>query len=139
MQIIIPNVIVKHTETERGLGVYANKDISSGEVVEVCPVITFNLPFNELPINLKTRVFDWGVLADHSDKHAIALGMGSLYNSSNPSNLRYEAVDNNFIKFIAVQDISCGEELTINYSGFKGSHLSDDDNWFERTGVKPIG
>ncbi len=138
MEIVLPDVIVRDTGTQRGLGVYAKKQMLAGEVVELCPVIAFDAPFGSLPQNLMTRVFDWGVLAG-GPPHAIALGFGSMYNDSNPANMRYTAThQGRFLQFVAVRDIAQEEELTINYSGYRGSHEAEDDNWFERTGVTPI-
>jgi SET domain-containing protein len=139
MEIVLPDVVVRDTGTEKGLAVYAKKAIHQGEIVELCPVMAFSKPFDELPDVLKTRVFDWAALSITSHQHAIALGFGSLYNHANPANMRYEAcLDGKFLQFRAVRDIAKGEELTINYNGARGDHESNEDDWFDRTKIKPI-
>jgi len=98
--------------------------------------------YAHLPKDLRTKVF-------HSESHptgnrelalqAIALGYGSLYNSSNPANIRYRCQKSALtIEFIADRDIQKDEELTINYSGENGDPSSDDDSWFVDQGTMPI-
>ncbi len=140
MEIVIPDVVVRDTGTAKGMGVFAKASLKQGQVVELCPIITFKAPFKELPQEVMTRVFDWAVLANAPGTHAIALGFGSMYNHQNPANMRYEATcSGRFLQFVAVRDIEAGDELTINYNGLGGSHESGGNHWFERTGVTPIG
>ena len=134
-KITLPNAVIQDTGTEKGLGVFANQDYQSGDIVECCPVITFDAPFRGLPEKLMTRVFYWAGLSGEDEQHAIALGFGSLYNHNNPANMRYQAIAGSLLQFIAVCDITAGEELTINYNGDKGAHESKEDFWFQRTGI----
>jgi hypothetical protein len=139
MRLSSPAVYVEDTGTPKGRGVFAARAFAPGEVVEVCPVIVLHTPFSSLPEEVKTRVFDWEVLAQVPGTQAFALGCGSLYNHDNPANMRYEADrDHSVLRFISVRSINEGEELTINYNARGGGAGWHNDNWFERMNVKPI-
>ena len=131
-----PSVCVKNTGTPKGRGVFALRAFKKGEVVEVCPVVLFRMPFEELPEEIRKFVYDW---ARMPDTNALALGYGSLYNHGNPASLRYEADESGLLlRFIAVRDVAADEELTINYNAEGGGAESDDDHWFEINGVTPL-
>ncbi|MBI3821814.1 MAG: SET domain-containing protein-lysine N-methyltransferase [Planctomycetes bacterium] len=135
-----PDVYVADTGTAKGRGVFARRDFAAGELVEECPVILLGEPFASLPEEVKKIVFNWMVPDNTTDRHALVLGFGSLYNHANPANMRWEASPQSLaIKFIAVRAIKAGEELTDNYNAVGGGAVWDDDNWFERMKVKPIG
>lgn len=139
MAITPPNVYVKDTGTQKGRGVFAARRFGVGEVVEECPVLLFKKPFEVLHKELKTVVFHWEVPAGAAATQALALGYGSLYNHSNPSNLRYEAERERLVlRLVAVREIEPGEELTINYNADRGAHVSDEDWWFEEKGIRQI-
>ena len=45
--------------------------------------------------------------------------------------MRYEADEKKLnLVFIAVVDIPKDTELTVNYSGINGSHISEGNSWF---------
>jgi hypothetical protein len=139
MIITAPSICIKDTGTGTGLGAFALRAYQRHEIIEVCSVIAFNMPADVMPVQLRTRVFNWKILAKMEFAHAIALGFGGLYNHRNPANMRYDAIGAGcFLQFTAVRDIETGEELTINYNGLGGAHESVDNNWFERMGVQPI-
>ena len=143
----------------KGRCVFSKKDIKTGEIVETAPVIIisgnlYDLPekheyringVNELvrlkevksdsiilPQQIANVTFNWSNLINDGKKdQCIALGYGSLYSSNNPANMKYEADEKNLnLLFIAVVDIPKNTELTVNYSGINGSHISKDNNWF---------
>lgn len=137
----------------KGRGVFSTKDIKAGEIVEKAPVFIISGTFSEypeqheyrlnglkkitsdrmiLPNEIQDYYFCWSELTKNGKKdHCIALGYGSLYNSDNPSNMRYEADEKNLnMLFIAVVDIPKDTELTINYSGIGGNHISEGNKWF---------
>ena len=59
--------------------------------------------------------FSWGV---DGNEAALALGLGSLYNHSYSPNARYvKDFDRRKIDFVAIRNISVGEEITVNYNG----------------------
>ena len=139
MKLSPPTVCIKDTGTSKGLGVFAERDYKAGEVVEVCPVLVIEAPFSSLPGVVKTRVFNWDVLAQVPGTQALALGYGSLYNHDNPANMRYEGDgEHSLLRFISVRDIYEGNELTVNYNAYGGGVEWHDDNWFERMNIKPI-
>ena len=134
-----PSVYVKDTGTPKGRGVFAARRFRAGEVVEECPVVLFKKSFETLHKELKTVVFHWDVPEGAAATQALALGYGSLYNHSNPSNLRYETDGEGLVmRFIAVRNIGAGEELTINYNADEGAHVSDEDWWFEEKGIEQL-
>lgn len=139
MAITPPNVYVKDTGTPKGRGVFAARRFGAGELVEECPVLLFKKPFEVLHKELKTVVFHWEVPEGAAATQALALGYGSLYNHSNPSNLRYETNREALVlRLLAVREIEAGEELTINYNAHGGAHVSDEDWWFEEKGIKQM-
>jgi SET domain-containing protein len=134
-----PSVYVKDTGTAKGRGAFALRDFTAGEVIEVCPVVIYQVTSAPLPEELKKLVFDWGVLAGVPGTGALALGYGSMYNHDNPANMRYEADSANLaLRFTAVRDIKVDEELTVNYNAIGGGAEWHNDNWFERMKVKTI-
>lgn len=134
-----PDVYVKDTGTQKGRGAFAARAFKEGDLVEECPVIILLRPIDQLPPRLKTMVFNWGNLTKSSASNALALGFGSMYNHDNPASLRYEAsAENESMLYIATRDIKKDEELTINYNAGGGSHISDNNSWFERRGIDLI-
>ena len=139
MQLSPPSAYIRDTGTEKGRGVFAARPFACGEVIESCPVVVLHGPFTALPEEIKTRVFDWSVLAQVQNTQAFALGYGSMYNHDNPANMRYEAdKQHSLLRFISVREISEGEELTVNYNAIGGGAEWENDNWFDRMNVKPI-
>jgi hypothetical protein len=139
MILSFPHLCIKETGTPTVRGVFALRAFAIGEIVEVCPVLLFDADGLEMPKPFDTRVFAWAVLVGAPTKlSALALGYGSMYNSANPANMRFEAdAPNELLRFIAVRTIAASEELTVNYSGLGGVAESPDDVWFEQRGMKP--
>ena len=139
MRIVLSGNYVKDTGTSRGRGVFAARPFSTGEVVEICPVVLFT-EVPSLPTEIRRIMFSWHYLL--SGEHgpvAIALGLGSMYNHHNPANMRYEAdAVQQALRFVAVRDICADEELTINYNAHGGGAEWNDNEWFERMNVSPI-
>jgi hypothetical protein len=138
---LMRSMIIRNTGTAKGRGVYAGRSFAAGELVEEAPVIILRTTlYIHLPIELKRLVFDWGNLSGDGDgATAIALGYGSIYNSANPANMRYEAsVKHETLRFIAVRDIAEGEEFTVNYSGVNGAAESETNKWFDDLDIKPL-
>lgn len=112
-----------------GQGVFAARDISAGEIIEICPVLLF--PKAQLA-NIRQTVlddyyFDWG---DDGEWYAVCLGYGSLYNHAYAPNAEYGMdFEAKTIDFYCIADILAGAEILINYNG-------DADNqtkvWFEQ-------
>ncbi|HEY0661448.1 MAG TPA: SET domain-containing protein-lysine N-methyltransferase [Lysobacter sp.] len=132
MELQPPQVYVKETGTGKGRGAFAARPFQEGEVVERSPVVTFT-KLDSYPMELQRIAFAWSYIIDETgDVHAFALGYASMYNHSNPANLRYTADPaNHVLVFTAVRRIEADEELTINYNSCRGEPVSEEDNWFE--------
>jgi uncharacterized protein len=139
MRIEPPSVYVANTGTPKGRGVFASKSFHQDEVVEICPVLVLHGSFPKLPAELQRLVYGWHLLAGEPGTHAVALGYGSLYNSANPANMRFEADRNEaLLRFVAARDIAADDELTVNYSSTGGGAESTTNDWFKRLNMKFI-
>jgi SET domain-containing protein len=100
-----------------GWGVFTQVSIQTGTILEISPVIVMNAAEKILLDRtlLHDYIFKWG---DHEDKCCLALGYVSIYNHSYNSNCEYEMdFTENKIIIKAVQQITAGQELFINYNG----------------------
>jgi uncharacterized protein len=102
----------------KGRGVFARRFIYDGEVIERVPVLV--LPVGEARsaselTPMSDYCFDWG-----RGTVAVALGYGSLYNHSYQPNARYDDEKGQIKVFMAIRDISLGEEIVVNYNGEPG-------------------
>ncbi|HIH93017.1 TPA: SET domain-containing protein-lysine N-methyltransferase [Methanosarcina acetivorans] len=100
----------------KGRGVFAQRNLKKGEVIETCPVIV--LPPEEVNTLELTQLYNyyfaWGT---DSRAAAIALGYGSLYNHSYTPNAEYQKdFINGLLKYVCIKDIRKDEEITINYN-----------------------
>lgn len=115
----IPGLYIAQSNKE-GRGVYTSVPINEGDIIEVCPVI--EIPISQVPIIHKTVLHDYYFLwGEEMNACAIALGNGSLYNHEIHANANFILdFEHKTIDFVAVKDISAGEEITINYNGEPG-------------------
>ena len=112
-----------------GLGVFAARAFTAGELVECCPVIVCPPPDEALieQTQLRGVYFTW-----KDDAIAVALGYGSLYNHSWDPNACYELDHRRrAARFRAVRAIAPGDEVTINYTGHPEGR---GDLWFDAPG-----
>lgn len=139
MRIVPAHAFIQETGTRKGKGVFAARPFAAGDTVEICPVVCFVDGSNDLPLELRRVIFNWGHLTGNPGTQGFALGYGSMYNHSNPANLRYQADAASItLHFIAVRPIAAGEELTVNYNAHGGGPEWSDNAWFERMGVEPL-
>jgi uncharacterized protein len=139
--IVPPSIVIRDTGTARGLGVFAVRPFSAGELVERCPVILFEArDFASLPQDFKRRTFDWsGLIAKRRGQLAFPLGYGTLYNHSNPANLSYSGLrSTTVLMFVANQTIQAGVELTINYDERVGFNPSSESSWSKWNDIQLI-
>lgn len=114
--MIMPCLLVKNT-SDKGRGVFTNKKILEGTIIEISPVIVMQ-PKDRIHLDktlLHDYIFEWGT---KKDQCCMALGLIPIYNHSYQSNCEYFMdfdAENIFVK--TVKDIEKGEELTINYNG----------------------
>lgn len=106
-------IVIRNTD-KYGRGIFADRYIKKGELIEEAPVII--IPKQEWKQMRKSvllnYVFRWG------KEKAIALGYGSLFNHSFTPNAKYITnIKNQTIDFYARQDIQKEEEILVNYNG----------------------
>jgi SET domain-containing protein len=113
---------------DKGRGVFTEKNIETGTIIEIAPVLVFSLKDTDLI--KQTSLYDYYFMWSETEEiAAIALGYGSIYNHSFSPNTRYETYyEDKKIHFITIKDIAAGEEICINYN-------HDPENtspvWFE--------
>lgn len=110
-------IVVKKSKTH-GYGVFADKKIKKGEMIEQCYMII-------------TRGGDQ-VLEDYyfaaKRKYAIFLGFGCIYNHADEPNADYNLnLNKRVATFKAKRDIKKGEEILISYG----------EDWFKSRGLSP--
>ena len=97
---------------EKGLGVFATRDIKKGEVYETCP--TIEIPAGEATVLRFTELSFYCFDHEEADATVIGLGNASLYNNSKNPTAEW-VVGNRVIAFKALQDIKAEEEILIDY------------------------
>ena len=101
----------------KGRGVFANRRIRKGEIVEIAPVIVVTPEdercFREL--ELINYCYNWG---SKGNQTAFVLGFGCLYNHSYSPNVEHhQRLKRKEMVFRALRNIAKGEEVTHNYNG----------------------
>ena len=101
----------------KGRGIFALRSIASGETIEEAPVVI--VPEGEVAHVDATVLGDYYFLWGEDEKQAaVLLGLCSLCNHSYRPNARFVLhPDRNTIQFVALREISEGEEVTTNYNG----------------------
>jgi hypothetical protein len=133
--------VIKDTGTSKGRGVFTLAPYEPNQLVEVCPVVVFDVSdLNVYPVQLRRIVFAWSILIGKVGlQRAIALGCASMYNHANPANLRFQASRiTRTLTFRATRAIARGEELTINYDKASGYDSSPESVWMKREGITPV-
>ncbi|MFX1572249.1 MAG: SET domain-containing protein-lysine N-methyltransferase [Promethearchaeota archaeon] len=123
---------VKFISTKKGKGVFASKDIRKDTIIDVAHVIL--LPNKDYKKISKTVLYNYCYIWDdpkHNSEfyNVIPLSISQFINHSYDPNVKYiYDYDNNTIEYIALRDISNGEEITMNYNG-----IVDDKSsvWFD--------
>jgi uncharacterized protein len=96
-------------------GVIADEIIEAGETIEVCPVIV--LPSKEAGHIEMTHLDDY-VYAWNQESDCLVLGRCGLVNHSYQPNAEYvRDLPDKTMVYIAIKNISPGEEVTVNYNG----------------------
>jgi hypothetical protein len=119
---ITPPEGIRIKEGPHGRGVYAERDISEGETIEICPTIEID------------EEDAGGILGDFVLKsnvgpegNVLMLGYGSLYHHSSDASAQYEQHTDDSLAFVALRDIPEGEEITIDYG----------EEWWESRDLEP--
>ncbi|KAK4549613.1 hypothetical protein LTR36_004914 [Oleoguttula mirabilis] len=131
------------SNTPKGRGVFAGRDIPSGSVIDVCAVLVLDPVENVKHIentSLYHYTYNWPTSdADGKPKktQASIFGLGSMFNhSSEDQNVGWKRdLEHQLVTYSALRDIREGEELCISY----GDHLTFVDadapaqsGWIER-------
>jgi len=122
----LPGLYILDTNN-RGRAVFCSEKISSGSLIEICPVIVLDVEDTESVhhTSLHDYYFIWDIDKGSS---AIALGYGSIYNHSETPNAEFEIdLQSKVIRFVAIQGIAAGEEITIDYIAAKEEGI---ELWF---------
>jgi SET domain-containing protein len=100
-----------------GRGVFAQKAIKIGAVIEECPIIKMKL--QEMTVRKHMLLNYYAFMIDEQHEYTgIALGYGSLYNHADNCNANYYYdKDKELMIFEAIQPIAKNQEITINYLG----------------------
>ena len=113
----------------KGRGIFTEKAIKAGTVVETAAVIVMTADDRKLldQTLLHDYIFEWQP-ADEK-MCCMALGHIPIYNHSYQSNCEYFMnYDDNSMYVQTVRDIKAGEELTINYNG---PWNNEEKVWFD--------
>lgn len=115
---LFQNKLLIQKSTTHGYGVFANKRIKKGELIEECYFIL-------------SRGGDKGLedyYFDADGKYALFLGFGSIYNHSDDPNADYFInKKNRCARIKAARTIKKGEEITVSYG----------EEWFSSRNLKP--
>ncbi len=123
--MISESLYTKPTD-KKGWGVFTNKLLQAGTIVEVSPVIIMSAAEKVLldQTALYNYIFDW-----EAEQCCMAMGLIPVYNHAAPSNCEYfQDYENGEIFIKTMREIYAGEELTINYNG---NWDNDKKVWFE--------
>ncbi len=116
------------TTGKKGRGIFALADFKKGEVIEVCPVLTFNTKERK---NLEKTLLNHYIYPWRSTRGAsLVLGYGSIYNHSFSPNADWKQdFKKESMIYKALKPIKKGDEILVNYNG------EPDDNspidWFD--------
>lgn len=118
MEIFPPKKIKISSINGKGFGIIATENITSGEIIEQCPVI----PLSEKEVKFldnESDVLKFYYLFQYAvNKHCLMLGYGSLYNHSDNPNADVDYNTENYqryLSFVAIKDIKAGEEIVYDY------------------------
>ena len=128
--MINESLFIKKTEG-KGRGIFTNKNIPAGTIIEESPVIVLSAHDRILldKTLLHDYIFEWG---EDKDECCMALGFIPLYNHSYQSNCEYFMdFEEESIHVKTVRDVVTGEEITINYNG---DWNNEKKIWFEAEG-----
>lgn len=114
-----------------GRGVFAQKVIKIGTIIEECPIIKMKL--QEMTVRKHMLLNYYAFMIDEEHEYTgIALGYGSLYNhAEKPNASYYYDKDKELMIFEAIQPIVKNQEITINYLGPESAGQSIE-SWFNK-------
>jgi SET domain-containing protein len=106
---LFQNKLLVKKSPVHGYGVFAQKDIKRGELVEQCCCLVFD--------SKEECLIDYAFAFGR--KSTVLTGFGCLYNHSDDHNLNHELdMQNRIMTFKARRAIKKGEELFVNYGKY---------------------
>lgn len=123
---------VKSISRKKGKGVFAKNKIAKDVLIDIAYIILISnkdWDFIENTV-LSNYSFEWDdpkCVGEYNS--AISLSISQFINHSYKPNVKYRYnYQNNSIEYITIQDVSKGEEITVNYNG---DPSDDSAMWFE--------
>jgi hypothetical protein len=104
---------VKESDID-GMGVFANQNISKGQIIESC----FYVVIDNDDIQENSRLSDYVFQSvDIDGDYYCVLGAGMIYNHDSDPNAEWQIseTDNRFLDFVALKDIAAEEEIVHDY------------------------
>lgn len=104
----------------KGRGVFCHENIPSRTLIHISPVLIMKDADADLSQQtiLREYTYNWGA------EHAVALGLGSMFNHSSKNNVGFiKRKEKNIIEYYTLEDVKAETELCIHY----GPHLWFDD------------
>lgn len=103
------HLYIKDTQS-KGVGVFTNKNIYKGEVIEYCHCLPIEMPKKWMNDKGIKNYSYW-----HGENGLIALGFGSIYNSAEREHLKnanyFIFKEDRLIVYVAQKDIEKDEEI----------------------------
>lgn len=121
---------IKETEG-KGRGVFSDKDIKEGEIIEECHVLL--IPAEEAKKHAGSILDMYLCSWDDIQTECLAFGYAMLYNHNHDHNIiRIEDHERERMLFKAIKDIPAHEELCYDYTGGSGRELAFGDGkyWY---------
>jgi uncharacterized protein len=127
-----PQLYIKKVKG-KGRGVFCRQAIAKNTVFESAPVIV--LPAADHYTATASSLCDYFFNFNREEGTlALVLGFGSLYNHAVHCNAAYSLDrENKIMEYYALEDISPGTEICINYSGEYGKEYKE---WFETRNIR---
>jgi len=122
---------IKEIPAINGYGVYTDKDLREGEIVEISPVIIYPRKLLDAAIYMSIAdglkdnqvILDQYAIVWSNNNSAVMLGYLSIYNhSSNPPARFFTDFSNRLMGVIATRDLPKGSQVTVSYG----------PDWFEQ-------
>lgn len=114
MELKIPNNLYVKWTDKKGYGVFTDKFIKEGELIETFYCIKASDPISD---SLHDYIYSYPKI--NSTEHVIALGFGSIYNHNDNYNaMWFDSKIPYHFNMIAQKDINIGDEICTYYGDF---------------------
>lgn len=119
MKIYPPKKVYIAKSRVHGYGVFANEQISEGEIIEECPLYDLGIKKGESSSLMNDYRFNWPQGSGTNwDKQVLPWGYGCLYNHSEKANAYWRSnLEKETFEFVANREIQKDEEIFVWYGG----------------------